>query len=52
MNALKHKHLDPLRYPKVQKVYEDNAKKSFSSVKLFGDIVETLVKIRKDKNAV
>lgn len=42
-------HVDPMRFPKVQKAYEDEGKKSFSPSKLFGDIVETMVKIQKEK---
>lgn len=44
-----HHHVDPMRFPKVQKQYEDDGKNSFSSVKLFGDIVETMVEIQKKK---
>lgn len=46
--AIQHK-VDPMRFPKVQGGYEGEAKKSFSSVKLFGDIVQTMVDIQKNK---
>lgn len=44
-----HHHVDPMRYPKVQKGYEDKGKEAFSAVGLFGDIVETMVTIQKSK---
>lgn len=46
--AIQHK-VDPMRFPKVQSGYEGKAKNSFSSVKLFGDIVQTMVDIQKEK---
>lgn len=42
-------HVDPMRFPKVQKRYEEKAKKAFSSIALFGDVVETMVSIQKNK---
>ena len=47
--AEKHNHIDPLRFPKVQGVYEKDAEKAFSSKALFGDIVETMVNCVKSK---
>lgn len=44
-----HRHVDPMRFPKVQKPLEDKAKEAFKPVELFGDIVETMVAIRKEK---
>ena len=41
--------VDPMRFPKVQGGYEGKAKKSFNSIKLFGDLVKTMVDIQKDK---
>lgn len=43
------KNMDPLRCPKVQGQIEKTAKSAFSGVKLFGDLVETMVKIQKMK---
>ena len=48
VSDIKH-HVDPMRFPKVQKPYEDEAKKSFEPIRLFGDIVEVMTKIVKDK---
>lgn len=45
---IKH-HVDPMRYPKVQKRYEEESQKAFSPVQLFGDLVNTMVDIRKEK---
>ena len=45
---IKH-HVDPMRFPKVQGAYEGEAKKSFEPIRLFGDIVEVMTKIVKDK---
>lgn len=45
---IKH-HVDPLRYPNVQAQYEKKAKNSFLAVRLFGDVVQTMVEIIKDK---
>ena len=44
-----HHHVDPMRYPKVQKEYEGKGKNAFNAVKLFGDVVETMVEIQKKK---
>lgn len=41
--------VDPMRFPKVQGGYEGKAKKVFNPVKLFGDIVQTMVDIQKSK---
>ena len=41
-----HHHVDPMRYPKVQK---GKGKNAFNAVKLFGDVVETMVEIQKKK---
>jgi hypothetical protein len=38
-----------MRYPKVQKEYEGKGKSAFNAVKLFGDVVETMVEIQKKK---
>lgn len=35
--------VDPMRYPKVQGVYEKEFYDSFSAAHLFGDVVETIV---------
>lgn len=45
---IKH-HVDPMRYPKVQKQYENQSKNAFNAVRLFGDIVQTMVDIQKEK---
>jgi len=45
-----HHHVDPMRYPKVQKGYEGRAKRMFSGTRLFGDLVETMVEIQKGKH--
>lgn len=42
-------HVDPMRYPKVQKEYEGKGKNAFNAVRLFGDIVQTMVDIQKEK---
>lgn len=47
-----HHHVDPMRYPKVQKEYEGKGKNAFNAVKLFGDVVETMVEIQKKKDNV
>lgn len=44
-----HHTVDPMRFPKIQKPYEDEAKKAFSSVELFGNIVEEMTNIVKNK---
>lgn len=44
-----HHHVDPMRYPKVQKEYEGKGKNAFNAVNLFGDVVETMVEIQKKK---
>ncbi len=45
-----HHHVDPMRYPKVQKGYEGRAKRMFNPTRLFGDLVETMVDIQKGKH--
>lgn len=45
---IKH-NVDPMRYPKVQKPYEDKSKSVFNAALLFGDIVQTMVDIQKEK---
>lgn len=45
-----HNHVDPMRYPKVQGQYEKQSKNAFQPVKLFGDIVQTMVEITKKKS--
>ena len=42
-------HVDPMRYPKVQKQYENQSKNAFNAVRLFGDVVQTMVDIQKEK---
>lgn len=42
-------HVDPMRYPAVQGRYEREAMKSFAPVELFGNIVETMTRIVKEK---
>lgn len=44
-----HHTVDPMRFPKIQKPYEDEAKKAFSSVELFGNVVEMMTRIVKGK---
>ena len=45
---IKH-HVDPLRYPNIQAKYEIKAKNSFSAVRVFGELVEEMVAITKEK---
>ena len=45
---IKH-HVDPLRYPNIQAKYENKAKNSFSAVRVFGELVEEMVTITKEK---
>lgn len=40
---------DPMRYPFVQGRYEREAIKSFSSAELFGNVVEVMTRIVKDR---
>lgn len=40
---------DPLRYPNIQAKYEKIAKNSFLAVRVFGQIVEEMVDIIKEK---
>lgn len=42
-------HVDPMRYPKVQRQYENKSQNSFNAVKLFGDVIQTMVDIQKKK---
>lgn len=49
MEKKKEQHIDPLRFPKVQAVYEKDAERAFSSKALFGDVVETMVNCIKTK---
>lgn len=44
-----HHTVDPMRFPRIQKPYEDEAKKAFSPVELFGNVVETMTRIVKEK---
>ena len=44
-----HHHVAPMSYPKVQKEFECNGKNAINAVKLFGDVVETMVEIQKKK---
>ena len=44
-----HHTVDPLRYPRVQKPYESEAKKAFSGTELFGNVVETMTRILKER---
>lgn len=48
ITQIKH-HVDPYRYPKVQKKYEDLQKKSFQPVRLFGDIVQEMSNVIKER---
>lgn len=42
-------HVDPMRYPKIQGQYENQSKNAFNAVRLFGDVVQTMVDIQKGK---
>lgn len=44
-----HHHVDPMRYPRVQKGYEGRFSRAFQPTLLFGDLVETMVQIQKEK---
>ena len=41
--------VEPMSYPEVQKQYENQSKNAFNAVRLFGDIVQTMVDIQKEK---
>lgn len=41
--------VDPMRYPRVQGVYEKEFYNSFSAAHLFGDVVEALVEVVNNK---
>lgn len=43
------RHVDPMRYPKVQKGYEGGIQKAFKADELFMDIVKSMVSIVNEK---
>lgn len=44
-----HHTVDPMRFPKIQKPYEGEAKKAFSPTEIFGNVVETMTNILKER---